>query len=117
MAERTVSLSLAYVKYLPVSWISVDVDIELEILVHMRWKAVVAHCCFPALMFVMKAQFGPLTPRQHPSIRQRFRHVNLLHRAAAFEVGQGAGDAQHAVEAARRQAEAVDRLGDELAAG
>ena len=43
--------------------------------------------------------------------------MDLLHRAAAFEVGERSCDAQHAVEAAGRQAEAVDRLGDELAAG
>src|SRR5688572_19751941 len=58
-----------------------------------------------------------LSPRQHPAIRQRLRHVDLLHRAAAFEVGQRARYAQPAVEAAGAQAEALDRLGDELAAG
>jgi hypothetical protein len=43
-------------------------------------------------IYAVVNMLDPSSPRQHPAIRQRLRHVDLLHCAAAFEVGERSCD-------------------------
>ena len=47
---------------------------------------------------------------------QGFSHLRRLHGRRVLEVGDGAGHAQHAVVAARREPEPIDRAGQKPAA-
>src|SRR6059058_6071186 len=60
---------------------------------------------------------NPSIPRRLPSVAKRFSNMDSTDLLGAGEVGDGAGDAQHPVEAARGQAHRRGGIGEQLAAG